>query len=32
MNRWLDEHPEYRELDQMPIREFLEKMKVGEPK
>ena len=27
MNRWLDEHPEYRELDQMPIRDFLEGMK-----
>jgi len=28
MNRWLDEHPEYRELDQMPIRDFLEKLKA----
>jgi len=24
LNRWLDEHPEYRELDQMPIHDFLE--------
>ena len=27
MNRWLDEHPEYRELDQTPIGDFLERLK-----
>jgi len=27
MNRWLDEHPEYRELDQTTIGDFLERRK-----
>ena len=27
MNEWLDEHPEYRELNQSPIGEFLENLK-----
>jgi len=26
----LTEHPEYRELTQLPIREFLERLKDGE--
>ncbi len=30
MNEWLDEHPEYRELNQQPIGEFLEDLKGGQ--
>jgi len=29
MNEFLDEYPEYRDLDQMPIRDFLDKLKRG---
>lgn len=29
MNEWLDEHPEYRELNQQAIGEFLDDLKVG---
>lgn len=29
MNEWLNEHPEYRDLNQQPLREFLEELKSG---
>ena len=31
MNEWLDEHPEYRELSQLPIHDFLEGLKSRNP-
>ena len=30
MEDWLNEHPEYRELNQMPIGEFLDGLKAGQ--
>lgn len=30
MEDWLNDHPEYRDLTQVPIREFLEGLKSGE--
>ena len=27
MNEWLDENPEYRELSQLPIQDFLDGLK-----